>query len=80
MLKCEMCGHQGIDVIRVFNYIGGVGEVASIQCTDRVACWKRWDDQTPRTDNPNYEHARETLRTTLNHSFESHYEPHGAPY
>ena len=42
---CELCGHQGEDVTEQAGRVGGKGLVWNHYCSDRVACWHRWDVQ-----------------------------------
>jgi hypothetical protein len=44
-LTCTHCGHSGIDVVPITEFVGGQGFEVSIKCRDQVACWQRWDHQ-----------------------------------
>ena len=43
-LTCQYCYHQGEDVSVQWVYAGGIGDIRVVQCDDRAACWRRWDE------------------------------------
>lgn len=42
-LKCGHCGHEGTDVHKYREYVGGTGFVWVPQCDNALECWRRWD-------------------------------------
>ena len=42
ILTCEVCGHTGADVSRHYGWVGGRGDMPSMVCDDRQACWRRF--------------------------------------
>ena len=44
-LTCSHCRHKGKDVIIRTGYVGGKGYETSLECRNRVECWKRYDRQ-----------------------------------
>ncbi len=44
-LTCVHCGHHGNDVRYTASYVGGHGYKAHPVCTDRPACWRRWEER-----------------------------------
>ena len=47
-LSCPHCNHISTEedpVVRKNVHIGGIGDVAVLQCADEQACWDRWDEQ-----------------------------------
>jgi len=49
-LKCQHCGHVGPDVGPHTAYKGGDGYIVTIQCTDLMACWARWQELVKQPD------------------------------
>jgi len=41
---CSLCGHRGFDVSYHWDYVGGQGEIRQLYCDDRVACWRRMEE------------------------------------
>lgn len=45
---CQHCGHLSTPedpVIERYIYVGGKAPVRSVECEDRLACWRRWDEK-----------------------------------
>ena len=40
---CPHCLHTGSDVIERTGYVGGQGNVTTLECENQVECWERWD-------------------------------------
>jgi len=41
---CSLCGHRAFDVSYHWDYVGGQGEIKQLYCDDRVACWRRMEE------------------------------------